>query len=75
MRKNMVDVVVKMKFIINQYSQHFNKVGPVYGGLEKCIIIDQCVGFPGEGYNFSLTDVEFHTVSSAPTLYRVNIRL
>jgi hypothetical protein len=48
------------------------------------MIIDQCVGFPAEGYSniqnsvvfdgnpepdFSFTDVEFHRVSSAPSLY------
>jgi hypothetical protein len=43
--------------------------------LTKFIIVDQYVGFTGEGYNISFTDVEFHTVSSATTLYRVNARL
>jgi hypothetical protein len=33
------------------------------------------VGFPGEGYNFGFIDVEYHIVSSAPNLYRVNVRL
>jgi hypothetical protein len=62
----MVDVVMEMKFRIKKYSQVFN------GGLTKFIIIDQYVGFPGEGYNFSFTDVEYPIVGSAPTLYRVN---
>jgi hypothetical protein len=44
-------------------------------GLAKFAIMDQYVGFPGEGYNFSFTDVEFHTVSSSLDLYRVNVRL
>jgi hypothetical protein len=70
----MVGVVMKMKFSINKYSQVFNKVGPDYGELAKCIIIDQYVGFPGEGYNFSFTDIEFHTISSAPNLYIVSDR-
>jgi hypothetical protein len=70
----MVDVVIKMKFNINKYSQVFNRVGPGYGGLADLIIIDQYVGFPGERYNFSFTDVEFHTISSALTLCRVNIK-
>jgi hypothetical protein len=43
--------------------------------LATFITIDQYVGFPEEGYNFNFTDVEFHTVSSAPNLYRVNVRL
>jgi hypothetical protein len=72
--ENVVNVVMKMKFIINN-SQVFNRVGPGYGGLAKLIIIDESVGFPGEGCNFSFTDVDFHTVSSAPTLNRVNVRL
>jgi hypothetical protein len=71
----MVNVDMKTKFSINKYSQVFNRVGPGYGGLEKLIIIVEYVGFPGEEYNFSFTDVESHTVSSAPTLYKVNIRL
>jgi hypothetical protein len=75
MRKNMVDVVIKMKFNINKYSEVFNRVGPGYGGLAKFIIIDQYVCFPGEGYNFGFTDVEFHTISSALSLYRVNVTL
>jgi hypothetical protein len=62
----MVDVVMKVKFSI-KYTQVFNRIGPDYGGLIKFIIIDQYFGFPGEGYNFSFTDVEFHIVSSAPT--------
>jgi hypothetical protein len=64
-----------MKFRINKYSQVFNRVGPRYEGLAKFIIVGQYFGFPGEGYNFSFTDAEFRTVSNAPTLYRVNIRL
>jgi hypothetical protein len=38
----------------------------------KFIIIHQYVGFPGEGYKFSFTDVESHLVNSASTLYRIN---
>jgi hypothetical protein len=60
----MADVFMK-KFSINEYSQVFNKVGPGYGGLAEFIIMDQCVGFPVEGYNFGFNDAEFHTVSSA----------
>jgi hypothetical protein len=71
MRKNMALVVIKTKHNIDKYYQLFNSVGPCYGGLAKFIIIlvDQYVSFPGEGYNFNFTDVEFHTVSSAPTSY------
>jgi hypothetical protein len=39
--------------------------------LTRFRIVDQYFGFPGEGYNFSFSDIEFHTVSNAPTLYRV----
>jgi hypothetical protein len=41
--------------------------------MAKFIIVDQYVGFSGEGYNFSFTDVEFHAVSNAQTLYRVYV--
>jgi hypothetical protein len=75
MRKNMVDMAMKIKFIIVKYSQVFNRVGPGYGGLVKFKIVGQYVGFPGEGCNFSFTEAEFHTVRSAPTLYRVDVRL
>jgi hypothetical protein len=74
MRKNMVDVVMIIKFGIKKYSQVFKNVGPGYGQT-KFVIIDQYVGFPGEGCNFSFTDGEFRMLSSAPTLYRVNVTL
>jgi hypothetical protein len=66
---------MKMKFSINKYSRVFNRASPGYGGLEKFIILDQYVDLPGEGCNFSFSEAEFHTVSSSPTLYRVNVRL
>jgi hypothetical protein len=72
--KSTVDMALKMKFRVNKYSQVFNRVGPGYVRLAKFININQYVSFPG-GYNFSSTAVEFHTVSSAPTLYRVNVRV
>jgi hypothetical protein len=74
MRRDIVDVDMKIKFSVNKYSQVFIRVGPGYGGLAKFIIIDQSVGFPG-GYNFSFTDAKFHTIISAPTLHRDNVRL
>jgi hypothetical protein len=37
--------------------------------MAKFIVVEQYVGIPGEGYNFSFIDVEFHAVSNAPTLY------
>jgi hypothetical protein len=52
LRENIVDVFMEMKFIMNIYSQAFHRVGPGYRELAKFIIVDQCVGFPGEGYNF-----------------------
>jgi hypothetical protein len=64
-----------MKFSINKCSQVLNSVGVGYEGLAKFIIVDQYVGFRGEGYSFSFTDAEFHTDSSASTFYRVNVRL
>jgi hypothetical protein len=53
--KKMFYVVVKMKFPTNKYSQTFNRVSPGYGGMAAFIIVrvDKCVGFPGEGHNFS----------------------
>jgi hypothetical protein len=74
-REDVVDMVMEIKFCIKKYSQVFYRVGPGYSGLTKFIIVDQYVGFPGEGYNFSFTDVEFHTISNAPTLYRIYVRL
>jgi hypothetical protein len=44
----MVNIVMKIKFIINTYSQVFKGVGPGYGELAKFIILGQNVGFPGE---------------------------
>jgi hypothetical protein len=66
---------MEMNFSINKYSQVFYRVGLGSRGLVKFIIIEQHVGFPGEGDNSSFTDAEFHTVSNAPTLYRVYVRL
>jgi hypothetical protein len=63
-------MVMEMKFIINKYSQVFYRVGPGYRELTKFLIV-KYFGFPREVYNFRFTDVEFHTVSNAPTLYRV----
>jgi hypothetical protein len=75
MRENIVDMVIEMKFSISKYCQVFYRVSPGCRGLVQFIIVDQYVGFPGEGCKFSFTDVEFHTVSNAPILYRINVRL
>jgi hypothetical protein len=75
MRENTVDMVKEMKFSVNKYSRVFYRVGPGYRELAMFIIINQYAGFPGEGYNFSFTNAEFHTVSNAPALYRVNVKL
>jgi hypothetical protein len=72
-RENIVDMVIEMKFSINKYSQVLYTVGLGYRELEKFIIINQYACFPGEGYNFSSTDVGFHTVSNAPALCRDNV--
>jgi hypothetical protein len=69
----MVDVVKKIKLSTIKYSQVFNRVGPSYEGLAKFAITYQYVGLPRERYNFGFTDVQFHTVSTAPTLYRDNV--
>jgi hypothetical protein len=45
----MVDVIIKIKFGTNKYSQVFNKFDPSYGRLEKIMIMVQYIGFPG-GY-------------------------
>jgi hypothetical protein len=55
----MVDVVMKMKYNINKYSQVFYRFGPVYGGLTKFVIIHQYVGFPGEEYSSILLMLSF----------------
>jgi hypothetical protein len=65
MRKNVVDVDMKIKFRNNKYCQVSITI------VTKCIIIYQYVGFPGEGYDFSFT--VFHNVSNAPNTNRVNI--
>jgi hypothetical protein len=57
MRKGMVGVVMELKFRIKEYSWVLNRVGTGKRGLTKFIIIDQYVGFPGKGYNFSFTDI------------------
>jgi hypothetical protein len=75
MRENIIDLVMEMEFNVNIYSQVFYSVSPGYRGLTKFIVVDQYVRFPGKRYNLSFTDVEFHRVSNAPTLYRVNVRL
>jgi hypothetical protein len=66
---------MEMKFGVNKYSEVFYRVRPVYRRLAKTVIINQYVGFPREGCYSSFTDVEFHTVSNAPNLYTVNVRL
>jgi hypothetical protein len=66
----MVDVDMKMEFSVRKYFHVYSRVGPAYGDLAKFIIIDKYVGFPGEGYNFSFTDDQFHIISSGTTLYR-----
>jgi hypothetical protein len=53
MRENIIDVVMEMEFNVNKYSQVFYRVGPGFRGLSKFRVVDQYVGFPGEGYNFS----------------------
>jgi hypothetical protein len=75
MRKETIYVVMEMKFRINKYFEVFYRVSPVYRGLAKIVIVNEHVGFPREGYYFHFTDVKLHTVSNAPTLYRVNVRL
>jgi hypothetical protein len=54
MRKNMVDVVMKLKFRIKIYSQVYNIVGSDHGGLTKFIIINQKVGFVETDINLVL---------------------
>lgn len=68
-------MVVKSELGVDKYSQVFNGIGTCYGGLKKFVIKDQSSGFPGEGNYCSFTNIEFHEVSSAPTLYRVNVSL
>jgi hypothetical protein len=75
MRKEIVYIIMEMKFHINKYSEVFYRVGPDYRGLAKIVIVNEHVGFPREGYYLHFTGVEFHTVSNAPTLYRVDVRL
>jgi hypothetical protein len=70
-----VDVIMQMMIIIQEHSQVFNTVGTDYRGLTKFSFVDQYVSFSTEGYNFSCVTAEFDVVSSAPTLYGINVRL
>jgi hypothetical protein len=64
--------IMEIKFRMREYSQVFNRVDT---GWRIDRVVDQCVSFSWEGYNFSFTDIEFHIVSNAPASYRINIRL
>jgi hypothetical protein len=66
---------MELNFRINKNSQAFNGVSTSYRGLAKFIIINQCISFPWEGNNSGFANIAFHEVSSAPTLYRINVRL
>jgi hypothetical protein len=68
-------MIMGSKFRINKYSQVFNRVGTSYRGLEKFIIVYQFISFSSEENNSGFANVEFHEVRSAPTLYRINVRL
>jgi hypothetical protein len=66
---------MESKFRINKYSQVFNRVGTSYRGLAKFIILNQCISFSWKRNNSGFTGIEFHEVSSVPTMYRINVRL
>jgi hypothetical protein len=51
---------IKINFSINKYSQAFDSIITIYGGMAKLITLDQCVGFLEESYNFSFTGADFH---------------
>jgi hypothetical protein len=68
MRNNLVDMVMKMKFGIKKYSQVLNGIGPGYGGLTEFIIIEKHVSFPGEGYNFTFTEVIMYLAVHQPCI-------
>jgi hypothetical protein len=63
----MVDVVKKINFGTNTYAQVCNRVDPDYRGYTEFIIIDQCVCFPREGYDFRFTE-EFQLVACRPVV-------
>jgi hypothetical protein len=50
---------MEMKFIISKYSQVVYTVGPVYRGLTKFIIGDQCVAVSGEDITLVLLMLSF----------------
>jgi hypothetical protein len=64
-----------VKFSINNYSQIFYRIGQEHRGMAELVIKEHYICFAGEEYNSSLTDAEFHTISSAPTLYKLDVRL
>jgi hypothetical protein len=51
-----------MNFGIKKYSQVCNRVDQDYSGHTEFIMIDQYVGFAGEGYGFRFAE-EFHLVA------------
>lgn len=51
------------------------RAGTVYRGLTKLNLVGKYVSLPCEGRNFSFTNIEYHIISSAPTSYRIDIRL
>jgi hypothetical protein len=60
---------------MNKYIRIFNITDPLNGRFTKFIIIDQYVGFSGEGRKFGFIDSDMHTDNTEPTLYRVNVSL
>jgi hypothetical protein len=55
----MIDVLMKMKFSINEHSQVSNRVCPGYGGLAGFIIIDQDMVFLEKDINLVLLMLSF----------------
>jgi hypothetical protein len=68
-------MIMEVQFRIDKHTQVFNTVGIGYGGMTKFIVEDQCNSLPRERNNSGFTDVQFHKVSSAPTLYGIDVRL
>jgi hypothetical protein len=68
----MVEVVKKINLVSIKIPLY--RVGRGCGGLAKFVIIDQYFVFAVEGCDCTINDAEFHTVSSARTLYGVNVR-
>jgi hypothetical protein len=63
MGKKKINMMIKMKFTINIYTQIRNKVCSLYKRFYKCVLIVKNVHFPGKGNNSNFIKVRLHEIS------------